>query len=269
MKILGIDIGGSTTKMVIIDDGKILYCNQFSYGGRVKDIDIIVMEMINACEFTINDIEKIVLTGVGSSYIDNDVCGIKTCKVDEFIALGAGAAMLSGKTNALIVSMGTGTAFVRLANGKARHIGGSGVGGGTLIGMSKLLADESDIIKILEIAQGGDLSKVDLQMKDICDAEIPNLPMHATAANFGKIMSDANKSDSIAGLLNMIYQTIGMLAVFACSGTEINDIILTGTMTTLAQGNTVFKELDSLHNVNFIVPENAVYCCAIGAVLSA
>lgn len=269
MKTLGIDIGGSTTKMVIMDNGIILSSHQFSYGGRLNDIDSMIMERLNKSKYTVNDIEKIVLTGVGSSYIDTDVCGINTYKVDEFEALGAGAKMLSDKSDMLIVSMGTGTAFVRLKRGKAEHIGGSGVGGGTLIGLSKLLVDVDDIMEIIDLAKNGDLSKIDLQMKDICDIEIPNLPMHATAANFGKIMPNVNKSDSIAGLLNMIYQTIGMFAVFACNGTDVKDIILTGTMATLAQGNAVFEELGKIHGVNFIVPANAVFCCAIGAVLSA
>ena len=37
---------------------------------------------------------------------------------------------------AIIVSMGTGTAYVMADNDKAYHIGGTGAGGGTLLGLS-------------------------------------------------------------------------------------------------------------------------------------
>lgn len=264
--ILGIDIGGSTTKAVFFRNGNLEFSEQLNIGGRIPDIEGFISDMLKKNNIPVWDIEKIILTGVGSSYISSDIKGVKTFKVDEFEALGKGASILSGLDNALIVSMGTGTAYIRLEQGKVSHIGGSGVGGGTLIGLSSLLYGEQDIYKILELAEKGDLSKVDLQIKDICDTEIPNLPMHATAANFGKIEGNACSSDTAVGLLNMIFQTIGMLAVFVCKCNGIKDIILTGTMTGIAQGKQVFDELGILHGLNFIIPENAIYAGAIGAV---
>ncbi len=57
-----------------------------------------------------------------------------------------------------------------------------------------------------------------------------------------------------------------MLAVFTCKGYGIKDVVLTGAFTGIIRDRTVFKELGEMHGINFIVPENAAFSCAIGAV---
>ena len=56
--------------------------------------------------------KKIVLTGVGKDEIEDTIYDIPTAKVDEFIAIGTGGLYLSNKKSGLVVSIGTGTAFV-------------------------------------------------------------------------------------------------------------------------------------------------------------
>ena len=56
-------------------------------------------------------------------------------KVDEFHAIGKGGLFLTGLTRAIIVSMGTGTAFIIADQNGEKHIGGTGIGGGTLLGL--------------------------------------------------------------------------------------------------------------------------------------
>ena len=45
---------------------------------------------------------------------------------------------MSGLDRAVVVSMGTGTAYVMADKGRVSHLGGTGVGGGTLLGLSGL-----------------------------------------------------------------------------------------------------------------------------------
>ena len=59
----------------------------------------------------LEQISEIVLTGVGSTHIREDIYGIPTYKVDEFSAIGCGGLTLCGLKEATVVSMGTGTAF--------------------------------------------------------------------------------------------------------------------------------------------------------------
>lgn len=68
-------------------------------------------------------------------------------KMEEFQAIGYGGLKLSGLTDALVVSMGTGTAYVRAGKDGMKHIGGSGVGGGTLMGLASRLVKENRLLR--------------------------------------------------------------------------------------------------------------------------
>ncbi len=85
------------------------------------------------------------LTGVGAAYITKPVYGLPTDKAGEFIADGLGARHESGKDSIIVVSMGTGTSLIRCAGDSIEHIGGIGIGGGTLQGLARLLLKTDDI----------------------------------------------------------------------------------------------------------------------------
>ena len=68
---------------------------------------------------------------MGASRFGETFRGLPVRQVPEFSAIAAGALAFSGLARALVASVGTGTAFVMAARGEpARHLGGSGVGGG-------------------------------------------------------------------------------------------------------------------------------------------
>jgi len=78
--------------------------------------------------------------------------------------------------------------------------GGTAVGGGTLLGLSKLLMKTEDVKKIGQLAEKGNLSKIDLSIGDIVGKGIGLLPSNVTACNFGKI-KNARKQDIALGLI--------------------------------------------------------------------
>ena len=53
------------------------------------------------------------------------------------------------------------TAFVEVRDGKPRHLGGIGIGGGTITGLSKLMLNTNDAKKIRELASGGEVGNID------------------------------------------------------------------------------------------------------------
>jgi type II pantothenate kinase len=59
-----------------------------------------------------------------------------------------------------------------------------------------------------------------------------------------------------------------MVSVFATKSVGTKDIVLTGNMTNLPQSREIFANLNHLFDVNFIIPENAVFATAHGAALS-
>lgn len=267
--IIGIDVGGSTTKIVgYTDSGKLVSMLKVEAADPLTSAYGALGKFINENNLRLTDVTRIILTGVGASLFDKDVYGIATSKVDEFEAIGLGGLELSGKEEGLIVSLGTGTAFVRAGRKGIAHIGGSGLGGGTVVGLCGKICGATSFKTITELAQTGSLEKVDLNIKDISASEIPTLPPDTTASNFGKMEDGATPADITLGILNMTFQTIGMLAVFACRNDSVKDVILTGTLSQMPFAKKVFNALYKMHGVQFIIPKNAIYATATGAALS-
>lgn len=268
--IIGIDIGGSTTKIVGYTlDRTPIGVLQVKAADPLTSMFGALGKFITQYQLALSDITQILLTGVGSSLFTEDIYGIPTRHVDEFVAIGLGGLALSGREEAIIVSMGTGTAFVRAARGgDIRHLGGSGVGGGTLFGLCGRLGGARHFDTIMDLAAGGDLSKVDLSIGDISKSVITTLPPDTTASNFGKIEDSATEADLALGVINMVFQCIGTLSYFAGLGDTVRDVVLTGTLTTLPQAQGMFRDLGVLYGIHFLIPENAIYATATGAALS-
>lgn len=266
-KIIGIDIGGSTTKIVGFSDGKILSPILVRATDPVASVYGAFGRFLNDNRLTLADVDKIMVTGVGSSYVNERLFGLPTAKVDEFMAVGMGGLFLSGLSKAIIVSMGTGTALVIADHDKATHLGGTGVGGGTLLGLSNRMLNIRNFDDIIEMAKDGDLSHIDLSIGDITKESVVNLPPETTASNFGKISDLATKSDVALGIINLVFQTIGMISVFAARMEHIKNIILTGNLTNVPQAGEVFNKLSELFSLNFVIPENAEFATAAGAAI--
>lgn len=267
--VIGIDVGGSTTKIVgLKEDASILATLKVEAADPITSAYGALGKFINENNLALEDIEQIILTGVGSSLFKKGVYGIPTQVVDEFKAIGLGGLALSKKEEGLIVSMGTGTAFVYAGKNSIKHIGGSGVGGGTILGLCGKLCGATSFKTVADMAEKGNLSTVDLNIGDISQGVISTLTPETTASNFGKMEDGATAEDLTLGVLNMAFQTIGMMAVFACRNDSVKDVILTGTLTNVPFAHKVFKSLHDMHGINFIIPENAIYATATGAALS-
>lgn len=267
--VIGIDVGGSTTKIVgYTDEGKLVSMLKVEAADPLTSAYGALGKFINENGLALSDVAQIILTGVGSSLFKKDIYGIPTSSVDEFEAIGSGGLALSGKKEGLIVSMGTGTAFVRAGKDGIRHIGGSGVGGGTVLGLCEKLCGATSFKTIVEMAEGGQLDRVDLNICDISKGVISTLTPDTTASNFGKMEDGVSPQDLTVGVLNMVFQTIGMMAVFACRNDAVKDVVLTGTLTQVPFAKRVFQALHKMHGVNFIIPPNAIYATATGAALS-
>jgi type II pantothenate kinase len=266
--IIGIDIGGSTTKIVGLSHGLIFSPMLVKATDPIASVYGAFGKFLNGNGLGLSDIERIMVTGVGSSYITAKLYGIPTGKVDEFRAIGMGGLKLSGLDNAIIVSMGTGTAFVKADPAGVRHMGGTGVGGGSLLGLSNRMLNVRDFNSLIKTAEGGELAHIDLTIGDISQDPLIGLPHETTASNFGKISDLATNADVALGIINLVFQTIGMLAVFATRIDHTKDIVLTGNLTNVPQANDIFKQLGQLFGVNFITPVNAEYATAAGAAIS-
>ena len=270
--VIGIDVGGSTTKIVgFTEDKKLINPLFVTANDQITSIYGAFGKFTSENSIELGEISKVMMTGVGSTFITKPLYGLKCESVPEFKCVGKGGLYLSGLKETVVVSLGTGTALVHATDdGSINYLGGTGVGGGTLMGLSKQLLNMDDIDHIVELAKGGDLNNIDLRIKDISNkSDLGGLPDIMTASNFGKISDMATREDMALGIINMVFEVAGMLAVFAARNRGIRDIVLTGNLTKIPQSKDIFNILNSMFDVNFTIPQNAQFSTVIGAALSA
>jgi type II pantothenate kinase len=270
--IIGIDIGSTTTKAVSIEDGKltkkIKTKASYLYEDAVTSATGAFGKIVLENGIKIDEIEKIKITGAGASKINNDIFGIPTSHINEIDAIGVGGMFLSGMSNIIISNIGTGTAIVEAGEKGIFHFGGSGVGGGTIHGLAKKLLPTTDFGNIIELAKTGELGKVDLLLGDICDTSISFLNEQTIVSNFGKMLDSASPNDTALAVINLVYQVIGVLSVFAARAKNTERVIVTGNGSKNQTGRKILADISLMYRVEFIYPEYAEYTTAVGAGLS-
>lgn len=266
--VIGIDVGISTTKIVGIDgEGKVLSPIRIKANDPVTSLYGAFGKYLFDNHIELKNVECVMLTGVGSAYIDASIFGLPTQRVDEFVANGHGARYETGLNRMIVVSMGTGTSLVKIDGDDIRHIGGIGIGGGTLTGLSRILLKTDNIKQVSELAKSGDIHNINVLIGDISAQALPGLPMDATASLFANAQSNASREDIARGLICMVLQTIGSCTVLSSLGSCIKDFVLIGNLTLLPQCADVFPAMEKLFGVKFIIPKYSEFCTAIGAAL--
>lgn len=267
--VIGIDIGGSMTKICAFDENACLIEPlSVRAGDPLASFYGAFGKFTQQNRISLSDISRLAITGVGSSFVDSAPYGLEVEHISEFEAVGRGGLYLSGLSDALVVSMGTGTAMVRATGSDFRYLGGTGVGGGTLSGLAKQILNMDTVSHVCELAREGDLSKIDLRISDMTQKNIiPTLPTETTAANFGKLSDLATPADRAKGIVNLVFETIGMMAVFAARGEGVHDIVLTGRLAEEQEAKSIFEKLSDMFRLNFIIPAHARYGTVIGASL--
>ncbi|MDR2509718.1 MAG: pantothenate kinase [Spirochaetaceae bacterium] len=267
--IIGIDIGSTITKAVSIEGGAVTKKIKTRAMDAVTSATGAFGKMMLENNIRIDEIKKIFITGAGASKIKSDIFGISTIHVEEFTAIGIGGMFQSGRENIIITNIGTGTVIIQANKTAISHIGGSGVGGGTILGLSKKLLRSTTFNDIMQMAGSGNLSQVDLLLEDIIDTELSFLSRDATAANFGKMLDSARNEDVALGIINLVYQVIGMLSVFAARSKSIKSVLVTGSGSDNRIGKEVLQVISNMYQIQFEYPEDAEYTTAIGAGLFA
>ena len=111
--VIGIDVGISTTKIVGIKNGKVTAPISITAADPITSLYGAFGKYLHDNDIDLKDVEQVMLTGVGAAYIDTPIYGLPTAKSEEFVADGLGAKFESKLDHAIVVSMGTGTTFIR------------------------------------------------------------------------------------------------------------------------------------------------------------
>lgn len=266
--VIGIDVGISTTKIVGIDEnGMVLSPIRIRATDPVTSLYGAFGKYLHDNGIQLCNVEQVMLTGVGSAYITNPVYGLPTAKADEFVADGLGARYETGLNRMMVVSLGTGTSIVKCDGDNIDHIGGIGIGGGTLQGLSRLILKTDDIKQVAALAELGDISHINVLIKDISANPLSGLPMDAIASLFGNAKSNASREDIALGLIWMVLQSICSATILSSLGSGIKEFVMIGNLTLLPQCRSVFNATEDLYGVKFHIPQYSEFCTAIGAAL--
>lgn len=258
--IIGIDLGASALKIVGVEKGEILFTH--SESGRKLEVAETLYNVLSKNGYVPENVEKVALTGVGA-----EKCVVsheKVVMIPEIEATGAGGTYLSGFDRAVIVSLGTGTSVVLAKDGEYTHIGGSGVGSGTVRGLAKKMMGITDLPKYFSLAEEGDRSKVDLQIGDLFSGT-DTLPLDLTASNLAKYSKEAIDEDWAAAIVNMVLEVAGSHAALACKGFGVNTVIVTGGLSQTSVAAKCYKKFDSLYPQRYVIPDYSAFATAIGA----
>lgn len=266
--VIGIDVGISTTKIVGIDEkGMVISPIRIKATDPITSLYGAFGKYLHDNRIKLNEVEHVMLTGVGAAYINEHIYGLPTSKSEEFIADGLGAKYESKLDRMIVVSMGTGTSLVKCDGENIKHIGGIGIGGGTLAGLSRIMLKTDDIKQITNLAKDGDVSKINLLIKDISAKPLPGLPMSAVASLFSNAKTNASREDIAKGLIWMVLQCIGSATILSSLESGIKDFVLIGNLSLLPLCREVYPAMEKVYGVRFHVPKYSEFCTAIGAAL--
>lgn len=260
---IGIDIGITSTKIAAIQDKKVLFAVVLQ---EIFSPEVIA-DLLAHYGYNGKDVESINVTGVGQDKINYPIFGKMPRPIGEFEANAAGAGFFYDLERFIIVSMGTGTSFVKVEKGEYAHLGGSALGGGTLTGLSKMVFHGDSSTYICKLADKGDLAHVDLHLDEVCKVD-NKFPLRITASNIRKGNKQTSREDAALGLLNLVVQNIGVMAYFAGLGFGIKDFVCIGRVTQIPQCVQLLEQVSKLYEINFHIPQQAPYITAIGAAVA-
>ena len=222
-----------------------------------------------------SDVNFLAVTGGKHLNIGDKIESTKVIHVNEIEAIGEGAMNLSGlseKNPTIIVSAGSGTACILAEEGNFVHCSGTGVGGGTVLGLSKLLLGTTDPIEIAELAIQGNESSVDLILEDVVSGPIGELPSDTTAVNFGKVSkidSEISREDIAAGIVNLVGQTAARVATSVATTFNAREIVVVGRSPSFNGLKNSLEQAASIMGFSPHFPKNGEYASALGAMLVA
>ncbi len=268
--VIGIDVGISTTKIVGIARGSGLVSPiRIKANDPVTSLYGAFGKFLHDNRVPLDDVDCVMVTGVGAGYIEDNVYGLPTQRVDEFIADGLGARYAKYHDNMIVVSMGTGTSLVLCQGEHIARLGGLALGGGTLMGLARVMLRTDNIEQVVDLARAGDLRNIDVAVGDISPHPLTSLSADATASLFGNATADAKPEDIALGIIWTVLQTIGSATILAATSIGIADVVLIGNLSLLPQCQQLFPILERMFSVRFHIPAHSEFATAIGAALYA
>lgn len=267
--VVGIDFGASNTD-VVVRVGTTMRRWKVPSHGQPDEARVRAVLAVGAIAPA--DVEWIAVTGGNRERLTDAIDGRRVIRIDEVRSIGRGGLTLANVERAIVTSAGSGTAVVAADPSGARHVTGTGVGGGTLVGLGRLLLGITDPHALDELARAGNAAGLNLTIGEILGGAIGSLPPETTAVNFGRVARDpldATPADTAAALVNMVGQVIAIIAINAAHATQNTNIVMIGHLTDLPSIRETFRSVGTFYGATLQVPEFGGFATATGALLEA
>jgi len=268
-----IDFGISNIDAVACIDGYLRHWTQPAGGRPGAEL---AQSVLAAGRVDLASLQRLAVTGGRHRLLPGRIGDCAVVSVNEVQAIGRGGQALAepatqdSAPSILVVSAGSGTAVVAVESGECAHVTGAGVGGGTLLGLSRLLLHTVDPGEIDALAQQGDPNGADLSLADVTNGPIGQLPADATAVNFGRLARRALavcREDLAAALVTLVGQVIGIVAINAAHARQIERVVVTGHLIDMNSVRRVLEEVSNIYGLPIILPPEAGHATALGALL--
>ena len=261
----GVDIGATLAKLAIrASDGRTRF-----HLMPAQAIEQVARKVEASCAAQVG------LTGGGATELAS-LMGSDTVRAVEFDAWRRGAAEMLGRQGSdrsgpfLLVSLGTGTSAMLVKGDEAIRVGGTALGGGTIVGLGAALTGSASFAEITELAKLGDRRRLDLLVSDIYPAGELSLPGDLNAASFAKLAlckqdGPADPRDLAHAIMGMVAENVGLICGGLAVAAGVSRIVYGGS--TLRDNSTLVEILEIIaatrgHEVVFL--ENPEFAGAMG-----
>jgi type II pantothenate kinase len=264
-----VDFGASNTDVVFSDGSTTRHWRLPNEG---QPDDALLRRALAVGDVSTADVAWLAVTGGNRSLLSDTIDGRPLYRVDEVQAIGRGGLTLAGLEAAVVASAGSGTAVVAARPDGSRHVTGTGVGGGTLVGLSRLLVGTVDPQEIDALALRGKDTTFNLTIGEILGQAIGSLPPETTAVNFGRVARhevQSSPEDAAAALVNMVGQVIAIVAINAAKAQQLEHAVIVGHLTDLPSIRRTFEAVAKFYGATILIPEVGGSATALGALLTA
>ena len=228
----GIDAGGTLVKIAYVKDG-VRRLRKFRSDRLAEAAEWLRTELPDA---------PLLITG-GKGAKLAALIGREAEMMPEFEATCIGIRRLLppavGNGAFLLANVGTGTSVHVIDGERHLRVGGTGRGGGTIVGLARLLAGLDEYEAIVAAAARGDRSAADLKVSHIYEGLKPPIAGELTASNFGRVLPGTvigsgeagtlSREDALASVIGMVGEAVATLCVHAAAAHGVKTVVYIGS----------------------------------------
>ncbi len=263
---IGVDVGSSLTKLAYRGgSGPVRYelLGRAAYDHVVEAVNRLQPQILG-------------LTGGGASQLASRLGG-RAVEVNEFTAWGTGANhLLRGRQKTdtyLLVSLGTGTSVMLVDHQQVRRLGGTALGGGTILGLGAALLQQTSFEETCHLAAQGTRDSVDLLVRDIYSDPDRPLKGDLTAASFGRLARQDSaappREDIAAAIMRLVGENVTLIAGGHARHLGLDRLVFGGsTLRNNPALEKVLNEVSALLGLKAYFLTNGEFAGALGALTS-